>query len=327
MANDPYQELGVPRTADADALRKSFRKLAKQLHPDKNPGDAKAEERFKRVSAAFDLLGDPEKKAKFDSGEIDADGREVSRGFDPRGGGGGGGGGFGGAGAGQGGFGARFEGADLDDILGEMFGRGGGGGGFGRGGGSFQAKGGDVSSRLEIDLEEAIARRQAKRRVVPRRPPRSNVTISRRGDYDGQTFCASRVRAAPGRGAAPAGDALIELSRFGRMPVFRRRRRRRCVMDLPVSAPRRDPRRQDRAAPTRRRATVLADRAQGDPTPARSLQAEGPGPQSIRRRAVAAICFARLVVTLPETVDDPSCSTRSPRRWRRDRPYAAKRRG
>src|SRR5579875_3765742 len=83
LANDPYKELGVSRSASADEIRKSFRKLAKQLHPDQNPSDKAAEERFKRVSAAFDILGDAEKKAKFDKGEIDADGRETMRGFDP----------------------------------------------------------------------------------------------------------------------------------------------------------------------------------------------------------------------------------------------------
>ncbi len=60
MAQDPYQELGVSRQASGDEIRKAFRKLAKQLHPDKNPGNKAAEERFKRVSAAFDLLDDPE---------------------------------------------------------------------------------------------------------------------------------------------------------------------------------------------------------------------------------------------------------------------------
>ena len=81
MAADPYQELGVARTASADEVRKAFRKLAKKLHPDQNPGDKPAEERFKRVSAAFDILGDPEKRKKFDAGQIDADGHEVHRGF------------------------------------------------------------------------------------------------------------------------------------------------------------------------------------------------------------------------------------------------------
>ena len=62
MAQDPYLELGVARGAKADEIRKAFRKLAKELHPDKNPGNAKAEERFKRVSAAFDFLGVEEQR-------------------------------------------------------------------------------------------------------------------------------------------------------------------------------------------------------------------------------------------------------------------------
>jgi curved DNA-binding protein CbpA len=88
VAQDPYSELGVSRGATADEVRKSFRKLAKAHHPDRNPGDAKAEERFKRVSAAFDILGDEEKRKKFDRGEIDADGRETHPGFRPGQGGG-----------------------------------------------------------------------------------------------------------------------------------------------------------------------------------------------------------------------------------------------
>ncbi|MFN3228931.1 MAG: DnaJ domain-containing protein, partial [Asticcacaulis sp.] len=103
MAGDPYQELGVARGASADDIQKAFRKLAKQYHPDRNPGDAAAEERFKRVSGAFELLRDPEKRRKFDRGEIDADGRETFRGF--------GGGGFGGGRSG--GANARFDGVDL----------------------------------------------------------------------------------------------------------------------------------------------------------------------------------------------------------------------
>ena len=229
MANDPYQELGVSRSAEADEIRKSFRKLAKELHPDRNPGDAKAEERFKRVAAAFDLLGDAEKKAKFDRGEIDADGRETMRGFDPRSGGGGFGGGQGGAPGG--GFGARFEGADLDDILGEMFGRGGGGGGGGGGGrGGFSPRGQDVRSRLEIDLEEAI-RGGAKRVAFPD-GRQLDVTIPK-GAYDGQTL-RLKGQGRPGRGSA-AGDALIELA-LRPHPVFQADGAD-LRMDLPVSLP------------------------------------------------------------------------------------------
>ena len=74
MAEDPYKVLGVPRTATDDDIRKAFRKLARELHPDVNPDDSAAAERFKLVSAAYDIIGDPEKRAKYDRGEIDEQG-------------------------------------------------------------------------------------------------------------------------------------------------------------------------------------------------------------------------------------------------------------
>jgi len=73
---DPYEILGVARTASADDLQKAYRKLAKKLHPDLNPGNAEAEEKFKEVAGAYDLVGDAEKRRRFDSGEIDAAGAE-----------------------------------------------------------------------------------------------------------------------------------------------------------------------------------------------------------------------------------------------------------
>jgi DnaJ-class molecular chaperone len=72
---DPYRTLNVPRSADQAAIKQAYRKLAKILHPDHNPGSARAEQRFKEVSQAYDLLSDPEKRARYDRGEIDADGR------------------------------------------------------------------------------------------------------------------------------------------------------------------------------------------------------------------------------------------------------------
>jgi DnaJ-class molecular chaperone len=197
LARDPYQELGVSRTASADEIRKAFRKLAKQNHPDANPGDKAAEERFKHVSAAFDIVGDADKRKKFDAGEIDADGRETMRGFAGNGpwgarpGGPGFEGGFGRGGANR----ESFEGVDLGDILGEMFG--GGRAGVGRGGGfgPFSQRGSDVRARLEIDIEAAI--RGGKRRIAFADGRTIDVTIPK-GAQEGQTL-RLKGQGAPGR--------------------------------------------------------------------------------------------------------------------------------
>ena len=76
---DPYEILGVARTASAADIQKAYRKLAKKLHPDLNPGNAEAEEKFKEIAGAYGLVGDAEKRKRFDSGEIDAAGAERPR--------------------------------------------------------------------------------------------------------------------------------------------------------------------------------------------------------------------------------------------------------
>ena len=216
MAGDPYKELGVSRGASADEIKKAFRKLAKELHPDKNPGNTVADERFKRITAAFDLLGDKEKRARYDRGEIDADGREQFRGFS---GGGQGRGAPGGDPFGQGG--ARqqgFENIDLDELFGGMFGGGARPGGA-RGGGFSSAgvgRGADVKAALEISLEDAIS--GATRRIQFSDGRMLDVAIPK-GASDGQTI-RLKGQGAPGRGG-PAGDALIEL-RGAKHPVFSR---------------------------------------------------------------------------------------------------------
>jgi DnaJ-class molecular chaperone len=220
LANDPYQELGVPRTASADEIRRAFRKLAKQHHPDANPGNKAAEERFKRISAAFDLLEDPAKRKKFDAGEIDADGHETMRGFS-------GAGPFGQAGGFRPG-GADFDNIDLSEILGEMFGGRGGARGFG-GGGFAPQRGADVRAKLEIDLEDAI--RGGKKRLQFSDGRTLEVTIPK-GASDGQTL---RLKGQGSPGRAGPGDALIELGI--RAHAVYRREGDNLVMDLPVSAP------------------------------------------------------------------------------------------
>ena len=146
---DYYATLGVSDKAPAKEITKAYRKLARELHPDKNPGNATAEERFKEVSAAYDVLGDEAKRKEYD---------EVRR-LGPVGGFGGGRG-PGGAG-GPGGF--RFDvndmgGAGLGDLFGQMFGRARGGPGAGRSGarGVGPRRGADVNAELTLDFADAV---------------------------------------------------------------------------------------------------------------------------------------------------------------------------
>jgi DnaJ-class molecular chaperone len=298
-------ELGVARTASADELRRAFRKLAKQYHPDRNPGDKAAEERFKRVSAAFDLLGDEDKRKKFDAGEIDADGRETMRGF-------GGGQPFGQGGFQPGGFrpgrgGAQFEDVDLGDILGEMFGgRGGRAGGF-----NFNQRGQDIRAHVDIDLEEAI--NGTKRRIGFSDGRTLEITIPK-GATDGQVL-RLKGQGAPGR--AGAGDALIELG-IRPHPVFRREGDN-LVMDLPISVP-------DAVlggkveAPTPDGPVTLSIPAGSNSGSTLRLKGKGMPGQLGRRGDL----MARLQVTLPEK-PDPEL-TKFAEGWRADRPYNPRRR-
>jgi len=310
LASDPYQVLGVPRTASADEIRKAFRKLAKANHPDTNPNNKAAEERFKQVSGAFDILGDQVKKKKFDAGEIDADGRETMGGF-ARGQGGPWGPPPGG---GAGGYRESFEGVDLGDILGEMFGgaRGGRGGGGGGGGfGGFSQRGADVRARLEIDLEDAI--RGGKRRIAFSDGRTIDVTIPK-GAQEGQTL---RLRGQGSPGRSGPGDAFIELT-LAPHPTFRREGDV-LVMDVPVTV----------------YDAVLGGKAEA-PTPdgpvtltipkgantGTRLRLKGRG--LTNPKGVRGDLFARLVVTLPDK-PDPELEAFAAT-WKRERPYTPRRR-
>jgi DnaJ-class molecular chaperone len=310
LAQDPYLELGVSRTASEAEIRKAFHKLAKKHHPDVNQGSKTSEEKFKRVSAAFDLLGDTEKRAKFDAGEIDADGRETARAysqgpFDAGGGNPFGGGDFGGQ---AGGFrSASFEGVDLNDILGEMFNR---GGGAGRGGG-FASRGADARAQLDIDLEEAI--NGAKMRLPFSDGRVLDVTIPK-GVAHGQVL-RLKGQGAPGR--AGPGDALIEIG-IRPHPVYRQEGDQ-LVMDLPVSVP--DAVLGGKVEAQTPDGPVSLNVPKGSNS-GRTLRLKGRGLSD--GQGGRGDLLARLVVTLPDSSDaDLEAFAES---WRTERPYTPRRR-
>ena len=310
MARDPYLELGVSRGASAAEIRKAFHKLAKQHHPDTNPGNKAAEDRFKLVTAAFDILGDPEKRKKFDAGEIDADGRESFRGF-----GGGGGSPFGAGGSPFGAGGGRsagFEGVDLGDIFGDILGRGRGGGGQAGGfGGGFAPRGADVRARVEIELEEAI--HGGKKRIAFSDGRTIDLTIPK-GAEEGQSL-RLKGQGAPGR--AGPGDALIELT-IRPHPLYRREGEL-LVMDLPVSIP-------DAVlggkvqAPTPDGAVTLTVPKAANSGQFLRLKGKGLANAAGKRGDL----IAKLVLMLPDTPD--ADLTAFAETWRAERSYAAKRR-
>lgn len=300
MARDPYLELGVSRGASADEIRKAFRKLAKENHPDTNPDNKAAEERFKKVSAAFDIIGDAAKRKKFDAGEIDADGRETMRGF------GGGAGPFGGGGRGpqqQEGF----ENIDLSDLFGEILGRRGGGPGAGFG----AQRGADVRAKLEVDLEDVI--HGARKRIAFSDGRTIDVSIPK-GAEEGQTL---RLKGQGSPGRAGPGDAFIELA-VKPHPIFRREGDV-LVMDLPVSIP--DAVLGGKVEARTPDGTVSLTVPKGANT-GQALRLKGRGlTNSAGKRGDL---LARIVLMLPDKPDAELDAFAE--RWRKERPYSPKRR-
>jgi DnaJ-class molecular chaperone len=219
MADDPYTTLGVARDASADDIRSAYRKLAKQHHPDLNPGNKAAEERFKSISAANELLSDPEKRGKFDRGEIDASGQErpeqrsyrsYAEGAQ--------GGRYGHAGPQQ----EPWQAEDLDDIFGDLF-------GARQAGGTAPRRGRDAHYTLTIGFLDAV-NGAAKRLTLP-----DGKTLDVKvpvGVEEAQTL-RLRGQGGAGRNGGPAGDALIEIHIEDHM--FFRRDGQDIRLDLPVT--------------------------------------------------------------------------------------------
>lgn len=199
MSWDPYSVLGVSKNASESEIKSAYRKLAKELHPDVKPDDKAAEARFKKVSAAFAILGDKDKRAQFDRGEIDADGNERAP-FQ---------GGFGGGQAGPGGFGGfggrgARPGPDVfEDLFGGMFGQGGG-----RSRGFGPTKGADVRYKLDVDFVEAVTGSRKRVTMADGRSLDINIPA---GVTSGQVLRLKAQGEAGPMGATP-GDALVELN-------------------------------------------------------------------------------------------------------------------
>ncbi|MCF8474195.1 MAG: J domain-containing protein [Emcibacter sp.] len=211
---DPYSVLGVPKSATDAELKKTYRKLAKELHPDSNAGNEEIAEKFKEVSAAYGLLRDPELRARYDRGEINPDGSEkgfAGGGFHPR---------SGGSHPGAGQFGDGF---DPEEIFASIF------GGSRRQRQPRQQKGQDITYRLKVDFLDAV--KGGKKSLTLENNKNLNVTIPE-NVKEGQKI---RLKGQGGGGMAggPAGDALIEISI--RPHAYFRCEGNDIHMDLPIT--------------------------------------------------------------------------------------------
>lgn len=228
---NPYEVLGVAKNASAKDIKSAFRKLAKKHHPDQNPNDPKAKDRFAAINQAYEIVGDEKQRAAFDRGEIGPDGKPVFHGFE----GAAGGDPFGGFRTRQGPGGSRFEfrtstmGGDPlggnDDIFSELFGQ-----AFSQRGGAGRAQraqpGADINVTMDVSIEEAATAAKVTA-VFP-----NGKTISvKLPNYveDGQTI---RLKGQGEPGFGGPGDALVKI-RFRKHPRYRVEGRDLHV-DLPV---------------------------------------------------------------------------------------------
>lgn len=222
---DPYQILGVAKTATDDEIKKAYRALARELHPDLNPGDKKAEERFKDISAAYDFLSDTTRRSQYDSGEIDATGaprRTRSSSWRP---GTGGGTDWGSAGSAWGSRSGFSFGDDADDILAEMMRR----KAQGRAR-SDSHRGGEVRHSLTVSFTDAAQGVTKRVTLITGRTVEVKIPS---GATDGQTLRLKGQGQPAGPTAAIVPDAFIDLH-VESHPYFVRRELD-ILIDLPIS--------------------------------------------------------------------------------------------
>ena len=305
MADDPYSVIGVAKTASAGDITKAYRKLAKKLHPDLNPGDKAAEEKFKKITAAYNIIGDEEKRGRYDRGEIDASGqdrpqqhyyREYAGGED----------------------GARYRSAAgfedigaFSDLFGDLFGeRGGmrGGGGAGR---RFSMRGPDAQYRLDVDFLDAV--NGTKTRITLPDGGTLDVTIPA-GVTDGQML-RLKGKGNPGMGEGPPGDALIEIA-VRPHPVFKREGDD-ILVEVPITL-------DEAVLGGKIEVPTIAGRVFATVPPGsntgKTLRLKGRG---IKSRSGAGDQLVKLSVVLPERIDEDLKSFAE--RWREAHRYDPRR--
>lgn len=228
MAKDLYEVLGVSKTASEAEIKSAYRKLARKYHPDLNKDDKSAAEKFKEISNAYDIIGNAEKRKKYDNNEIDADGKPTGFGagfgggnYDFRQGGNPFGGGYGGAEGFSGAQGFDFSSIFGEDIFSQFTGR--------RGGGrSYARKGQDVSFSMRVDFSDAA---KGVEKQVNLGGKNVNVKIPA-GTQSGQTL---RLKGLGGAGmnGGENGDALITVN-VDEHPYFKNDGLN-ILLDLPIS--------------------------------------------------------------------------------------------
>src|SRR5690349_11720254 len=216
---DPYRVLGVNRNASDEEIKRAYRKLAKKLHPDLNPGDKKVEAQFKETAAAYDFLTDPDKRRRYDRGEIDESGQPRGPRFSSRP-----------SGGGQQrhttrgfGFGGEDEAEFTDDLFTDFF-------GFGKNPrDSIKLKGADVSYQVRVPFLEAVLGTKQRLQLADGKTLEVQLPP---GTDTGQTL-RLKGQGLPGRGGAPAGDAFVEVT-VEPHPIFTREGND-ILVELPIT--------------------------------------------------------------------------------------------
>jgi len=305
MAEDLYSVLGVAKTAKADGITKAYRKLAKKLHPDLNPGDKEAEAKFKEISHAYSILNDPDKRGQYDRGEIDASGQErpqqqqYYREY---------------AGGPEG---ARYHSTAgyedigaFSDLFGDMFAREAGRGGA-RGGARYAMRGQDAQYRLDISFLDAV--NGTKQRITLPDGGTLDVTIPP-GVSEGQVL-RLKGKGMPGMGEGPPGDALVEIS-VKSHPVFKREGNDIAV-ELPITF-------DEAVLGGKIEVPTISGRVSVTVPPGSNtgqmLRLKGRG---VKSKARTGDQLVRLNVMLPETIDEDLKSFAE--KWRDDHGYDPRR--